>query len=137
MTFRIVSACCQAHYTEEPTDNDQKEFDYVCSNCGEKCKRTRIGEADGVPRTQEQAYQDSFHKDGSLKYDPAEGILSGKNPKTAIEAAATTVEVRDGLIYQGDKVIGTAMSDQDWYKENFGERFSGSDEALTKIRSLS
>ena len=138
MAFQVVSKCCLSHYTEEPNEYDGVEATFVCQTCKRPCERTRIGEPDGKPRTEAQAYADAFDKDGRLKpeNDP-EGFADKPNSldSQTNTPSAPTIEIKDGKIYQNGKVIGTAIDDKTWFKETFGEEWKGSDDALKALRS--
>lgn len=92
----------------------------------------KINEDEGTPRSEEQAYEDGLKDDLGPDADPPVELRAeeGKPQPPSPEA----LEVRNGLIYQGGKVIGKALSDREWFKEEFGEEWQGTDEALTKMR---
>lgn len=137
--FRRASDCCKTHYTEEPSEFDGVQFTPVCAACHRPCKIITVGEDEGTPRSQAQAEADAkANPDPEVKLKVGDGIkaLQAERNQTPVEAPETPsneFKVKDGLIYQGDTVIGKALSDKELYKSKYGEEWQGSDEALKKV----
>lgn len=114
MAYSLVSDCHQAYTIEEPTESNTRPYDIVCSLCGDRCKRIRVGEPDGTPRTEEQAYQDALKAPTADFGHDSEG--KPRVPETPLggsESPATGFETRDGLLYHNGILVGKALSAED------------------------
>lgn len=140
MSGILISKCCGAVASEADTEDDSVKF--WCGACRRMCKVTTPARDEGRPRTQQQAYEDQFDKDGKLKEEnfdwtkvPQDAPRRPSDAPRTVETPKDDLEVKDGLIYQNGKVIGKALTDAEWYQGEFGEEWKGSDKALKALRN--